>query len=168
MSWVITEQTVGVQPITDVSSVQQHPLGTIARARHATQGEGEFIYLKGVADTVVGLLVEYNRTDHRTTLSASATNKGVPVAVAMAATVADRYGWYQLSGNAVVKKTAVTVLPQVTVFMSATTGRIKVLASAGRQLLGAKTANLVTVTSTTSTVVVTIDRPTFQGQVAAA
>ena len=168
MSWVITEQTVGVQPITDVSDVQQHPLGTIVRAVHATQGEGEFLYLKGAASMVTGDMVEYNRTDLTAVRATSATNKGVPVAVAMAATVADTYGWFQISGNATIKKTAVTVLPQVAVFMSATTGRIKVLASAGRQLLGAKSANLTTVTSTTSTVVVTIDRPTFQGAVAAA
>jgi hypothetical protein len=102
----------GAQPIAKNSTVQKHVLGTKVLASSPTYGEGEFIYLKGVADTVVGDLVEYNRTDHRTTRSASATNKAVPVAVAMAATVADQYGWYQISGNAVVKKTAVQVLPR--------------------------------------------------------
>ena len=59
----------------------------------------------------------------------------------------------------------VAVTPGVQIFISATDGRIKVLASAGQQILGAQTANLTTVVTTTSTVVVTINRPFTQGQI---
>jgi hypothetical protein len=83
----------------------------------------------------------------------------------MSANVASGYGWYQTRGNAVIKKTGVAVTPQVPVFISATAGRIKVLASSGQQVLGAQTANLTTVVTTTSTVVVTINAPTSQGQI---
>jgi hypothetical protein len=53
----------------------------------------------------------------------------------------------------------------VPIFISATAGKIKVLASSGQQILGAMTANLTTVVTTTSTVVVTINRPHSQGQI---
>lgn len=157
----------GAQPIADTSTTQKHPLGQRCRASDPTYGQGEFIYLLGVGSTVVGSVVKYNATTYQTALLSvtNGKNKGVPVAVAMSANVASQYGWYQISGNAVVKKTTVAVTPQVPIFISATDGRIKVLASAGQQILGAQTANLTTIVTTTSTVVVTINRPFSQGQV---
>lgn len=166
-TWVPVENELGLQPITTTSTTQLHPLGKIIRAKDndATQGFGEFIYLLGVVNTVVGLLVKYNATTFQTVILTNTANQNVPVAVAMSANVASQYGWYQISGNAVVKKTAVAVSPQVPVFISGTAGRVKVIASAGLQVLGARTANLTSVTSTTSTVTITIDRPSAQGQI---
>lgn len=157
----------GCQAIATTNTVQKHPLGTIVRAFDPTFGEGEFIYLLGVGSTEVGFLALYNATTYQTTLLtvSNGKNKGLPVGVAMSANVASQYGWYQIGGNAVIKKTTVAVTPQVPVFISATTGRMKVLASAGQQILGAQTANLTTVVTTTSTVVVTINRPHTQGQI---
>lgn len=157
----------GAQPIDETSTTQNHALGTIVRGKDPTYGEGEFIYLLGVASTVVGAVAKYNATSYLTELITvtNGKNKGVPVAIAMSANVASQYGWYQISGNAVIKKTGVAVTPQVPVFISATTGRIKVLASAGQQILNAQTANLTTIVTTTSTVVVTINRPGTQGQI---
>lgn len=157
----------GGQPIANTETTQKHQLGTIVKGWDPTYGEGEFIYLLGVASTVVGMVVRYNATTWQTALLSvtNGKNKGVPVAVAMSANVASQYGWYQISGNAVVKKTTVAVTPQVPIFISATDGRIKVLASAGQQILGAQTANLTTIVTTTSTVVVTINRPASQGQI---
>ena len=157
----------GAQPIANTETTQKHPLGTIVRGWDTTYGEGEFIYLLGVASTVVGSVVKYNTTTYQTALLSVSRgkNKGLPVAVAMAANVAAQYGWYQIGGNAVVKKTSVAVNPGVPIFISATDGRIKVLASAGQQILGAQTANLTTIVTTTSTVVVTINRPMSQGQI---
>lgn len=157
----------GAQPIADISTTQNHPLGTRVNGTDPTYGRGEFIYLLGVASTVTGMVVKYNATTYQTALLSvtNGKNKGVPVAVAMSANVASSYGWYQTSGNAVVKKTTVAVTPQVPVFISATDGRLKVLASAGQQILGAQTANLTTIVTTTSTVVVTINRPFAQGQI---
>ena len=140
-------------------------LGTIVRAFDPTYGEGEFILLLGVASTVVGSVVRYNATTYQTTLVVNTAVKDVPVAVAMSACTAGLYGWYQIAGNAVIKKTAVTVAPNVTLFLSATAGRVKVLASAGLQVVAARSANLTTVTSTTSTVTVTINRPHLQSQI---
>ena len=157
----------GAQPIANTETTAKHVLGTIVKANDPTYGEGEFIYLLGVASTVVGSVVKYNATSYLTELItvSNGKNKGVPVAVAMSANVASQYGWYQIGGNAVVKKTTVAVTPQVPIFISGTSGRIKVLASAGQQILGAQTANLTTIVTTTSTVVVTINRPFTQGQI---
>jgi len=157
----------GSQPISSTSTTQKHPLGTIVRGVDPTYGEGEFIYLLGVASTEVGSVSLYNATTYQTALITVSNGKlkGLPVGIAMSANVASQYGWYQISGNAVVKKTGVAVTPQVPIFISGTTGRIKVLASAGQQILGAQTANLTTVVTTTSTVVVTVNRPHTQGQI---
>lgn len=158
---------IGAQPIANTETTRKHPLGTVVTGWDPTYGEGEFIYLLGVGSTEVGSLVLYNATTYQTALItvSNGKNKGLPVAVAMSANVANQYGWYQIRGNAVVKKTSVAVTPQVPIFISATSGRLKVVASAGQQILGAQTANLTTVVTTTSTVVVTINRPFTQGQI---
>ena len=157
----------GAQPIANTETTQKHALGLTVRGYDATYGYGKFIYALGVANTEVGMLVTYNATTWQTALItvSNGKNKGEPVAVAMSANVAAQYGWYQIEGNAVMKKTSVAVTPQVPIFISATTGRIKVLASAGQQILGAQTANLTTIVTTTSTVVVTINAPMTQGQI---
>lgn len=167
MTYKLASPYIGAQALTDRSTTAKVPLGTIVKGLDETYGEGEFIYLKGVASTVAGASVIYNATTYQTALLtvANGKNKGAPVAVAMAATVADEYGWYQITGNSVMKKTGVAVTPQVPIFISDTSGRIKVLASAGQQILGAQTANLTTVVTTTSTVVVTLNRPHTQGQI---
>ena len=167
MAFYATESYIVEQHIADTSTTAKHALGTVVRAKDTTYGQGEFIYLLGVASTIVGALVRYNATTYQTALLsvANGKNKGVPVAVAMGANVASSYGWYQINGNAVIKKTSVAVTPQVPIFISATDGRLKVTASAGQQILGAQTANLTTIVTTTSTVVVTINRPFSQGQI---
>ena len=159
----VTVETVGSTVITN----KLVPLGTRVRAVDPTYGEGEFIRLVGVASTIVGALVKYNTTTHQTALLSvtNGKNKGVPVAVAMSACVANEHGWYQIAGLAVIKKTTVAASPSVPIFISATDGRMKVLASAGQQILGAQTANLATIVTTTSTVVVAISRPHTQGQI---
>jgi phosphatidylserine decarboxylase len=139
-------------------------LGMVCRAFDPTYGEGEFILLVGVASTVVGSLVTYNATTYQTTLSANTANQATPVAVAMSACTAGLFGWYQIGGLAVVKKTAVAVNAQVPVYQSATVGRVMPTAASGKQVLGARSANLATVASTVSTVIVSINRPHLQGQ----
>lgn len=156
----------GAQPIADTSTTAKHPLGQTVEGVDPVYGKGKFVYALGVTGTEVGMLCKYNATTYQTAL-ATATDKltGVPFGVAMSANVGSQYGWYQIQGNAVIKKTTVAVTPQVQIFLSGTSGRIKVLASAGQQILGATTANLTTVVTTTSTVVVTINAPCAQSQI---
>ena len=158
----------GVTMANGTSAIPTPPatLGQVVRAFDPTYGEGEFILLVGVASTVVGSLVTYNATTYQTTLSANTANQATPVAVAMAANTAGLFGWYQIGGLAVVKKTAVATNAQVAVYQSATAGRIMATAASGKQVLGARSANLATVASTVSTVIVSINRPHLQGAVA--
>lgn len=158
---------IGAQPIADTSTTQQAPLGTKVIGVDPTYGEGEFIYLLGVASTIVGAVVTYNATTYQTTLHVSTQlAKPGPVAIAMSANVASQYGWYQIRGMVPIKKTAVAVSPAVIVYISATAGRIKALVSTGTQLHGIMTANLTTVVTSTSTVVCNIMYPHVEGAVA--
>lgn len=155
----------GAQPIETTSTVQKHPIGQLCRGTDPTYGQGEFVYLLGVASTLVGSVVTYNATTGQTALSVASTDKftGNSVAVAMSANVGSQYGWYQISGLAVIKKTAVAVGPKVSLYLSGTNGRVKVIASGGMLIEGCKSANLASVTTTTSTVTALIDRPHIMG-----
>lgn len=121
MAYVITNQTIGMQPIEETSTTQNHPLGTIVGATDGTYGAGEFIYLKGVASTAVGSWATYNLDDGSTALLAA--NAIGPVGVAMSANVASQYGWYQISGKAVGKALA-SYADNGLVFATATAGSV--------------------------------------------
>lgn len=89
---------IGMQPLDATSTTKRHELGTVViGVDNAGKGEAEFIYLKGVASTVVGSVVEVNG-DGATALAAT-TSKG-PLAVAMSANAASTsYGWYAIRGQ---------------------------------------------------------------------
>ena len=167
--WVPVNPYVIKQPIVSFDTVQNHPYGTIVRAFHATFGQGEFIYLQGVASTAVGSLVNYIGSTGVTSLTtASGANVCRPVAVAMSANiVTTTYGWYQIDGSVPILKTAVKVdsAGTVRVYLSATSGRVMQTSVAGRCVLGANWETSTTVTSTTSTAVVTLNRPHQQGPI---
>ena len=57
----------------------------------------EYIYLEGVASTVRGTWAVYNGDFETTQLDA--TDKEGPVAIALAAVVANKFGWYQKVGK---------------------------------------------------------------------
>lgn len=121
MAYTIAENTLVGQAFDEVSSTAKAELGLIVRAKDPTYGVGEFIYLKGVASTAVGSWVTYNTDDHSTALLAA--NAIGPVAVAMSATVASTYGWYQISGKAVGKALA-AYADNGLVFATATAGSV--------------------------------------------
>ena len=171
-NWVIDENFSVPSVIDAVDASQKVPLGTIVRAKHATFGEGEFIYLGGCVATAVGSLVSYLATAGTTALStASVGSIPRPFAVAMSANIlTTTFGWYQIAGSATILKTAVKVDPAAAthptnVYLSGTSGRIMQTSVAVRCLLGASFESLTTVTSTTSTAVVTINRPHGQGPI---
>lgn len=168
MAYTPTTPELGIQPIAQVSAAAapNHPIGTIVKASDPTYGEGEFIYLYGCASTVVGSVVTYNTLTGATTLIANTANLAAPVAVAMAAnTGTTTAGWYQISGAAVIKKTAVKVSPSVKLYISATAGRLMSTAASGKCILNLISVNAATVASATSTITATMDRPFAQGPV---
>ena len=168
MAFICIEPFSVPQAIAETSTTQNHALGTIVRARDATLGMGEFIYLLGAASTAVGEAVTFNATTFQTTRLPNTANLSCPVAWAMSANVAGQYGWYQIAGLCTALKTAVKADPAVNgtrVYISGTTGRIMQTSAAGKCILGAARANLATVTSTTSTVTLLLNRPMAQGPI---
>lgn len=163
MAYTIATQELGLQPIAVTDTTKNHALGKIVRAIDPTYGEGEFIYLLGVANTAVGSLVIWDGTTYATTLCPVTANMGRPLAVAMSANVASQYGWYQIGGTAVVAKSAVAIAATTTLGINST-GKIGASAS-GKQVLNARTANAATVASATGTIAVVINRPLAQGRV---
>lgn len=129
----IASDLVGAQPLDTTDTVQRHPLGYIVRGIDATYGMGEFIYLKGVASTVVGDVVVYDEAF--ATTRAVAASRG-PAAVAMSANVASQYGWYQRRGVATVK--AGTVVADAQVQTSATAGTVDDTTTANQKIDGAR------------------------------
>lgn len=144
-------------------------LGSVIRAKDPTLGEGEFICLLGVVNTLVGSLVIYDSTTYQTTLCPSTANLARPVAVSMSANGAAAYGWYQISGSAtVLKSTGLphSIQPNVTVGVLSA-GKISQgsSAGAGKEIENARYSNSVTASSASTTCVIIIDRPHMQGRI---
>lgn len=166
MAYTITTPEIGYPGITSTATVAALPLGTIVEGKDPTYGGGRFIYLKGVTSTVAGSVVSYNQLTGATTLVPNTANLGAPLAVAMGACTTGLYGWYQVGGAAVIKKTAVKVNPSVKLYISGTAGRLMPTAASGKQILELITVNAATVLSATSTITALIQYPFAQGATA--
>jgi hypothetical protein len=172
MAYSITDQRIGYPAIsaTDAgftppssSTVIPTPpaaLGQVVRAFDATLGEGEFIFLKGVASTVVGSLVVWDGSTYQTTLATTTTNQGRPVAVAMAATTAALWGWYQIGGTCTVQRSTGAKTSPLVALGVLSTGKVGAVAT-GKGIQGARSANAATVASATTTILMVVDRPHF-------
>lgn len=154
----------GAQPIANTETTQKHPLGTIVRAWDPTYGEAEFIYLLGVASTAVGSIVTYDASTYQTVLCAVGGNIPRPIAVAMSANVASQYGWYQIAGVAVCKKTCTISLAAGAAVGVLTIGLIAGTGS-GKEIQGAAVAAVASATAGRTTVSVMLNRPKKQGRV---
>lgn len=133
MTYKITTH-LGASAVGSIDTAAAARVGTIARGFDEILGEGEFIYLKGNTGTVTGSTVVYD-TYNQTTTPAAAGTRG-PVAVATAATVGSTYGWYQISGAAVVKETGAT--SGANVYVTSTAGVPSVTVVAGDRVDGMK------------------------------
>lgn len=134
MPYTITDHRLGLQGIETTDTVANCPVGTRVRATDPTYGECEFIYLNGVASTVVSDLVIYD-TRAGTTKRAVAGDRG-PCAIAMSACVAGQFGWYQIAGSGPVR--ASTVLANGNVYLTATAGTVDDAVVAGDKVDGAR------------------------------
>ena len=159
MAYTLQTSLVGAQGINNTDTVQNNILGTRVFATDPTYGGGEFVYLKGAASTVVGSVVIYDQYAGTTTL-ATAGSRG-PVAVAMSANVAGQYGWYQVSGSAVVKA-AGTVVANAPLYATATAGSLDDAVVSGDKIDGfvSRTANG---TPSTGLLVAQICHPSMNG-----
>lgn len=147
----------------DASANRTVPVGFVCRGIDTAStktGGGEFIYLPGVTTMTAGTLVSYNPLGNTVTLSANAIRQGYPLAVSMTAnTSPTSYSWYQISGVAAIKKTAVKFPPKTRLWQSGTAGRVFATSTAGVSIFNAVSVNAATVASATSTVQALIQRP---------
>ena len=153
------------QPTT-VDTTARCPIGTIVKAYDDTQGEGEFIYLPGVAAVAVGDMVEYDLAPGAQAIvrgtNATSSNSGRPVAFAMGAIVAGCYGWFQIAGVAVVSTVGGTVAGNM--YATATAGSVGNTLDAGDQVLNARISTAVGTPSANKSYA-TINRPFKQGNI---
>ena len=101
----------------DVATSDKENVGTLRR-----EGPNEYVWCKGVASTVRGSAVQYDE-DYTTALLTTTT--GVipnPIAFALAATVASRWGWYQVRGDDTPMSLAASCPKDVKLYTTATGG----------------------------------------------
>lgn len=95
--------------LTDVDTVARNTIGIQVDGYDDFGGAARFIYLKGLAATIAGTVVVY---DHTGATALIAIDLSGPVAVAMAPTVVNTFGWYAICGTVltdVVANSAVAV-----------------------------------------------------------
>ena len=163
MAYLITTAVAGNQAIATNSTTQEHPLGKIVTAVDPDYGEGEFIYLQGLATTAVGSWVTYNADDYSTALLAA--NAIGPVALAMSACVANEYGWYQIQGKGV-GLVATGFADNANIYATATAGTVDDAIVAGDRVKRSKGASAIG-TPAAGQAEVEIDRPFMDDALAA-
>jgi hypothetical protein len=127
---------IAPQELDKISTTQELPL----RARAMDKDGNEYIYLKGVADTAVGRFVTFDEAGITALLAANAKGS---VATAMAATVADRYGWYQIYGSGI-GSLAANCADNADLYATATAGVADDAIVAGDRIKGALARGAVT------------------------
>jgi hypothetical protein len=159
----------GIQPIGASSPTPNQSLGRIIGGDDPVYGSGEFIYLLGVASTVVGSLVTWggvsgaNVPTYQTALAPSTANLAQPLAVAMSANGAGQYGWYQIGGTAVAL-TGGTFAAAGPAYIGVAAGTVTSVAAAGKQVVNAAGLTAVGVPAANQ-VLLSLNRPFAQGAI---
>lgn len=127
MPYYISDFKVGAQLIEEtrpipvagalIDKVATETLLSTVKAFDPVFGEGEFIYLTGVASTAIGDVVTWDSAGQ--TSRALVGTRG-PVAIAMSANLAGFRGWYQVRGLVNVNSAANTVVANAGIYMQAT------------------------------------------------
>lgn len=155
----------GGQPIANTESSAKHPLGTIVRGNDSTYGEGEFIYLTGVASTTVGSIVNYRGTTYQTALGYVGEHRSSPMAVAMSANLAAGFGWYQIGGISVAAKACTVSFAAGAAVAVGSSSGLAVANLSGQELQGCIVSAVASATAGRTTVQLIMDRPHNQGRV---
>jgi len=114
-----------------VDSSAQHVVGTRAR----DNAGNEYIYLLGVASVAAGTWVSFDEAGTTTRLVTNAVGR---VAVAMAAIVASKYGWFQIYGkNTIALGISGNIGDNAQLYTSSTNGSADDTDGAGEMIIGA-------------------------------
>ena len=154
-TWQVLSPVGLVSNLTDVDTTAVVSVGTRCTARDmgaTAYGDGEFIYLTGVASTVRGSVVTITDTWGTALIAARGIGAvGVALAIVDATT---KYGWYQTLGKGVAA--CDTVAANAACYIDGTAGRVDDSAVAGDQIIGMRT---VTSDDTGTCVVNMVVRP---------
>jgi len=139
--WRIRTPLSGATPIGNVDESENpaHPVGTCVEADHPDYGGGKFVYLLGVASVGAGdfCFIDGSNTPYQVTrASANGIGQGC---VATADIVADRYGWFQVAGTAIVN-VGTGFADNNAVYLTSTAGQLDDTVVAGDLIHGAKSA----------------------------
>ena len=183
MAYTILDHTVGFPQIATTTAGAQvngagvylPPSGTpatagmIVKGYDPVYGVGEFVYLQGVASTVVGSVVTWagvnaaTAQSFQTALAPATAGLAQPLAVAMSANLANAWGWYQISGNAVCATNGTLAAGPAAVYLAGS-GQLTSTQANGKQVVNAINVS-ATGTPASAQAIVAIDRPFAQGQV---
>lgn len=131
MAQLVSRPVVG--DTTDIHTSALNPVGMEAEDKDGNR----YIYLKGVASVVAGSWVSYNELRQAALVDTDvAASVVAPVAVAVAAVVADRWGWFARR-HAGISAASATVADDAKVFATATAGTCDDTGTAGMQVHGA-------------------------------
>lgn len=165
-----------VNPLPSVPIEQM--FGQIASAQNSDAptsggGGGEFIFLRVPASTTITAGLLYNWGDAASpydvtalpTSSGTTTTSGAPVAVAVNAVTSStsvQATWFQVQGVCTVLKDAVKMAPGAPVYFSkSAAGRVRVIGSAFYGIIGMRSATASTITTTTSSALMYLNRPSL-------
>lgn len=151
--------------------------GQIIQAQNpdATVGGGaEFIFLRVPTSTTITAGLMYSWGDSGSgydvtalpTSSGTTTTSGAPIAVAINAVTSSstltQATWFQVQGRCTVLKDAVKMAPGAPVYFSkSAAGRVRVVGSAFYGIVGMRSATLTTITTTTSSALMYLHRPSL-------
>ena len=151
--------------------------GQIASAQNSAVptsggGGGEFIFLRIPTSTTVTAGLMYGWGDATNpydivavpTSSGTTTTSGNPIAVAINAVSSNATSaqgtWFQVQGICTVLKDAVKMAPGAPVYFSkSAAGRVRVVGSAFYGIIGMRSATASTITTTTSSALMYLNRP---------
>lgn len=146
-TWAPVDGRIGLQPIADVSTTQNHPFGTIVRCKDVgttAYGEGEFIYVKGVASGALNLWAGYRSKSGLTTLAVADGNYHVGTMMS-ALDATTKFGWLQIKGRAI-GKCLTAFADNGVVYLTSTAGSVDDASVIGDVVIGAVGRNGGTVT----------------------
>ena len=163
MAFNSTEVSAIPQRFTDVSNTAQNPVGSIVRGVDPTYGAAEFIYLPGVTANVAGSVVYYDLGTPAVILALATANMGRPLAVSMSAATGAQYGWYQISGVAVVQTNGTLTSAALPLYLAGA-GQVTSTSAAGKQVVNAVSSSATGVPAA-GLALATIQRPFAQGAI---
>lgn len=131
-------------PLTRLDTTPQYTLKSKTESWDGSGHWNEYIYLNGVASTVAYDWVSYTGTGSTTRLTSAAIG---PVAIAQAACVAGRYGWYFINGSGTAKISNVTLADNV-LYTGSPAASVTNTATGSTTILGAFSTGTNTGTTT--------------------